>query len=307
MPHLAQLPLFHALNEKEIRSQFQDDQAMKVALDLKNTGFSILENFVSEERANKIVEECKAHFEKEKGKTTGRLRWQDGWKQSQVIKELAIDKRIIKLLSDVYGKQTFAFQSLNFDQGTQQKLHADTVHFNSYPNHFMAGVWVALEDISEENGAIKYVENSHTLPNIDLFSLNLQHGTPGQGNSHISYPEYEKYIEQLVVKFDMKVKLAKMKKGDALVWASGLLHGGSKVNNPKSSRYSQVTHYFFKDCLYYTPLSSDMFSGKLQLRTPFDIASGKKPKLSSLLKTAKSLNIPRSQVLRSWLWTHYGK
>ena len=56
------------------------------------------------------------------------------------------------------------------------------------------------------------------------------------------------------------------KKGDALIWSSNIIHGGSPVANPNSTRLSQVTHYFFKDCIYYSPMSSNTVSGELLVR-----------------------------------------
>ena len=47
-----------------------------------------------------------------------------------------------------------------------------------------------------------------------------------------------------------------MKKGQAIIWASNLLHGGEQVKDINSTRHSQVTHYFFESEYYYTPLMS---------------------------------------------------
>jgi hypothetical protein len=45
-------------------------------------------------------------------------------------------------------------------------------------------------------------------------------------------------------------------KGQALIWAANLLHGGSVQHDPARTRWSQVTHYYFRDCIYYTPAFS---------------------------------------------------
>jgi hypothetical protein len=41
-----------------------------------------------------------------------------------------------------------------------------------------------------------------------------------------------------------------------VIWAANLLHGGSLQRNKQRSRHSQVTHYFFEGCKYYTPILS---------------------------------------------------
>ena len=47
------------------------------------------------------------------------------------------------------------------------------------------------------------------------------------------------------------------------------------IIDEKRTRYSQVTHYFFHDCLYYTPMLSDPFLNKIAFRNPVDIQTGK--------------------------------
>ena len=64
------------------------------------------------------------------------------------------------------------------------------------------------------------------------------------------------------------------KKGDALIWSSKLIHGGSPVRKPGSTRWSQVTHYFFEDCIYLTPQFSDMIAGEYFLRSLTNIKTG---------------------------------
>ena len=43
---------------------------------------------------------------------------------------------------------------------------------------------------------------------------------------------------------------------------------------PEVTRWSQVTHYFFEDCCYITPMQSDVFIGRLKLRGLTNIATG---------------------------------
>lgn len=40
-------------------------------------------------------------------------------------------------------------------------------------------------------------------------------------------------------------------------------------------RWSQVTHYYFEDCVYYTPLRSDPAYGRMYVRDIHDVGSGK--------------------------------
>ena len=64
------------------------------------------------------------------------------------------------------------------------------------------------------------------------------------------------------------------RKGQALIWCANLLHGGSPQTDPTRTRWSQVTHYFFDDCIYYTPAFSDEPLGRLALREIVNVADG---------------------------------
>ena len=64
-------------------------------------------------------------------------------------------------------------------------------------------------------------------------------------------------------------------KGQALIWAANLLHGGLPQRDKNKTRWSQVTHYFFEDCAYYTPLASLPYLGSVEYREKLiDIATG---------------------------------
>ncbi len=56
------------------------------------------------------------------------------------------------------------------------------------------------------------------------------------------------------------------KKGEALIWSANLLHGGAVQKDPKRTRWSQVTHYYFENCAYYTPMYSNPAAGLMEWR-----------------------------------------
>jgi hypothetical protein len=60
-------------------------------------------------------------------------------------------------------------------------------------------------------------------------------------------------------------------KGDVLVWTSNLLHGGRAIRREGSTRWSQVTHYFFEDCLYFQPIYSNYLTGEIKLLHVIDL------------------------------------
>ena len=94
------------------------------------------------------------------------------------------------------------------------------------------------------------------------------------------------------------------RKGQALIWTANLLHGGMPQNDPTLTRWSQVTHYFFDDCIYYTPAYSEEPLGRLDIRQITNIATSLHEPNSAfgraLLPGEGSGRQPRSRLARAW-------
>ena len=64
------------------------------------------------------------------------------------------------------------------------------------------------------------------------------------------------------------------RKGEAFIWAANTLHGGEPIADPESTRRSQVTHYYFEGCRYWTPLTSDPPLGRIFWRRVVNVETG---------------------------------
>jgi len=95
-----------------------------------------------------------------------------------------------------------------------------------------------------------------------------QPGIPGQAT-------FEPLWERLVEQTGIAPARFLPRRGQALIWAANLLHGGDVHRDRKRTRHSQVTHYYFDDCTYYTPMHSDPFYGSIAYRRLVDISTGK--------------------------------
>ncbi|MBL1256538.1 phytanoyl-CoA dioxygenase family protein [Methylocystis sp. Sn-Cys] len=195
-------------------------------------------------------------------------RIQDAWEFDRDVRDIACNDAILDLLSALYGKRAFPFQTLNFPIGTQQPAHSDHIHFSAIPERFMCGVWVALEDVGADAGPLYYYPGSHVWPSY--------------GNEHIGVSLANDPPDAAVRKFvhlhdalpkalgvERQTFLAR--KGQALIWASNLLHGGAPRVDAARSRWSQVTHYFFEGCRYTTPLKNDAMVGTTIRRRVKDV------------------------------------
>ncbi|TNE66950.1 MAG: phytanoyl-CoA dioxygenase [Alphaproteobacteria bacterium] len=179
-------------------------------------------------------------------------RVQDAHHRARAARRVATAPRIMRGLEQLFGRKAHAFQVLNFPIGTEQKAHSDTIHFNSMPSGYMVGVWVALEDIDADNGPLVYYPGSHKLPEYRMQDFGLR-------PSYDDYGQYEQAIERLIGKYDLKPEYGQIKKGQAIIWHANLLHGGSRQKDKTRTRHSQVTHYFFEGCRYFTPMNSTPF------------------------------------------------
>jgi hypothetical protein len=207
----------------------------------------------------------------------GRL--QDAWRDIKPVARIAESSLILDTLQLLYQRDPIPFQTLNFRVATQQRAHSDTIHFNTLPHGFMCGVWVALEDVDVNNGPLFYYPGSHRLPVFHLHDLGLESTRIGPSGvreyTPDIYREYEDKIEQVLAKSPYERSQALLKKGQALIWSANIFHGGSLLLDPTRTRMSQVTHYYFPGCIYYTPLLSDPLQQRWTLRQVMDIRNGR--------------------------------
>jgi Phytanoyl-CoA dioxygenase (PhyH) len=266
-------PLFEPL----FRSKNISRETRKIARKLRDDGFAVIDFPEPDfKRISRTIIQALDHSYDWEAWRSGRidsLRIQDSWRTLPEVKQIACNAKVLKLLSDLYGRRAFPFQTLNFPVGTQQHFHSDSVHFSSCPERFMAGVWVAFEDIDSKNGPLLYYPGSHKLPIFTNEHLAVNPPQDGS-NPYGHYPLYLNAWQSIVKALALKPVEFHARKGQALIWAANLLHGGAPQKDLTRTRYSQVTHYFFDDCCYYTPMGSVPFLGRMQLREIVDISTG---------------------------------
>jgi hypothetical protein len=199
----------------------------------------------------------------------GGQRLQDAWAVEPAVRTLATQPAVLGMLRLLYGRRPIPFQTLNFKRGSEQKTHPDSVHFDTLPRGFMAGVWFALEDVGPENGPLHSYPGSHRLRTYDPDDIGLGGLAPED-----RYAPYEEFIAALAEASGLHKETVTMERGEALIWTANLLHGGEPIADPESTRYSQVVHHFFEGCRYYTPLYSDPPLERYHWRDVIDISTG---------------------------------
>lgn len=190
----------------------------------------------------------------------------EAWTVSPAVTRLAAHPRVVERLAALYGRRPIPFQTLNFERGTEQAAHSDTIHFHCVPRHFMCGVWVALEDIHPDAGPLFVHPGSHRLPTFEMGDL----GLPARVDA---YAGYEERVARALEAGGHEAKPLCIRRGQAIVWVANVFHGGAAVADPGRTRRSQVTHYYFGEGFHYLPLVSDVAAGRICYREVIDIGT----------------------------------
>jgi len=257
-------PLFN----KILDSSDMTEEMREIALKFNKDGYVIVDLGLDEQ----LIEKLKADImEKDSKHQENFYHYSDSprvfeaWKHSEAVRTIANHPKIIEIIEFLYARRALPFQTINFIKGSNQPIHSDAIHFHTIPYNWVAASWVALEDMDEQNGTLIYCPGSHKLPILDFKSMNLE--PTKYGEQAENYKKYEEYIEQIIESNKFEKKIFNAKKGQALIWAANLLHGGLEVIDQKRTRWSQATHYYFEGCEhYYTPMFSDPFNNKYSLK-----------------------------------------
>lgn len=261
-----------------VESPFFDDifvperysaEELRVARELRDNGFALFE--FPDEQIEAKIERIKSTLHDRYAwaqwrASTADMRVLDAWKFNEDVRSIATNQQVLDLLSKLYGRQAWPFQTLSFPVGTEQHFHTDSIHFSSVPERFMCGVWLALEDIGPEQGPLEYYVGSHRWP---IYTNEHVGFVPRDGRNDQS--TYHEVWQRLVKSTGVRRESFHARKGQALIWAANLLHGGMPHLDKSKTRWSQVTHYYFEDCAYYTPMHSDPFRGVVAFRHLTDL------------------------------------
>lgn len=148
--------------------------------------------------------------------------------------------RISPILAALLGHPPALCNSLNFDQGSAQEDHVDSLFMTPRTAHHLVAIWVALEDCHPDAGPLRYYPGSHKIPQY-VFSTGSNHFVPSE--MHL----WNDYMQAQVKERGLQPQTFSAHKGDVFIWSAYLLHGGSPIANPARTRKSIVFHYFSEE------------------------------------------------------------
>ena len=210
-------------------------------------GYAIIQRFFSEEQVDAINSDVDRMLASGDVSYKYQNKIMFAINKSELIKNMGSDKVLMSVLDYLQGEKTSLFQSINFKTGSNQRTHSDAIHMSTFPRGKMIAVWVALENMSLENGPLHYYPGSHNLPyvmNEDFGNISSRWWLGPK-----EYSDYEDRIEEIIEKNKLEKEVFVAKKGDVLIWHANILHGGEKVINLDSTRKSVVFHYYADRCI----------------------------------------------------------
>lgn len=152
---------------------------------------------------------------------------------------------LIAFLQLIFDQNPLLFQSLSFDQGSQQGLHQDTAYVVVDQPIELAACWIALEDIQPGSGELMYVPGSHRLPDWN-FGGDRKHWNPIEDGKE-PHDQWARHLMRHAQESKYGIRYFLPKKGDILVWHADLAHGGAPVQDPNLTRQSLVGHFCPQD------------------------------------------------------------
>ena len=235
---LAATPAFQALSAAS--------QASLQAFE--ENGFAILPGLFSSDAVDDINQELAHLVATKQISFRYRNKFMFAFRQSARIRA-AGEGALRDLAAALLGHDTTLFQSINFLSGSEQRTHSDSIHMSTFPLGGMVAAWVALEDVTPDNGPLHYYAGSHKLP----YYLNADYANQGTAwlTGDKEYTEYETTIARKIAESGLKKQVFLARKGDVFLWHANLMHGGEPHTNKEMTRKSMVFHYFSRAHICY--------------------------------------------------------
>lgn len=220
-------------------------------LSWSENGYAVLENFYTADEVKAFNEEVERLIsDKVVDWKYSSKRIMFAMHHSKIILDAGNAPKLKNILQLLMDKEVQLFQSINFISPSQQKTHSDSIHMTTFPYGNLIAVWIALEDITLDNGPLHYYPGSHKLPYV----MNKDFDNVGSKwkLGEKDYGDYENKIQEVVqLHPELKKEVFLAKKGDLLIWHANLLHGGEPQLDPKTTRKSMVFHYYTNDAICY--------------------------------------------------------
>jgi len=172
------------------------------------------------------------------------------------MNDLLHHPKIVEKLTLLMGREAVPFQTIPSFFGSEQPEHSDAIHMSTFPLGFLGAAWIALEDVNEDCGPLAFYPGTHKYPYYMSEAVGIGVNEHKEKGREVYINKYESFMQKLIKDKGLKPHYFTAKKGDVLVWHHNLIHAGSKVKDPNSTRKSLVCHYFAKGVVCYHDLNN---------------------------------------------------
>jgi phytanoyl-CoA hydroxylase len=177
------------------------------------------------------------------GPATRQFKFNDLYLMCDAVRELALDPSLCAILGELLREPAVLCNSLNFEKGSSQPRHIDSLYMTPRTPHSLVAAWIAFEDVHPDSGPLAYFPGSHRIP---LYTFN-------DGTHHAARDEIVDWFDYIDVQLrlrGLRERKFLARKGDVFVWHADLVHGGSPILDERRTRGSLVCHYFGEsDCV----------------------------------------------------------
>jgi len=158
------------------------------------------------------------------------------------VRRLALGDSIGAILAELLDDRPVLVNSLNFERGSQQPYHVDSLYMTPRTLGNLAATWIALEDCHVDAGPLSYYpQSNHIVP--FQFRGGGYHFSPDEMSS------WSDYVFSEVETRGLERELFAARTGDLFIWSANLLHGGSAIRDQRRTRHSLVSHFWTRaDC-----------------------------------------------------------
>jgi len=173
---------------------------------------------------------------------------------SVVLKKLAIHSELVDVLKTCFGRQPYSSQFLVSQDGPQSEPSTIADQFQTEPDGFLCGAWIALEEIITDAEAFCLYPRSHRNPP-------LMH-------------EHQLLSHQQLQENGFDSRLIKARRGDVLITHSRLHHVCPGSLSDKSSLWLPMLTFLFAGCRL-IDLASSRGVDKHVYRKSIDLNTGR--------------------------------
>lgn len=216
-------------------------------------GYAVIPGALPGELCDAIVERFRT-FERVHADKLAPFRLADGHWPRLVNMHLAVPELFdlfsrngpaLKLQDFLWGAETVLYTSLFYERGSTQPHHRDTPYFCTRPEYRYCGMWVALEDVDEDNGPLMALEGGHMVGELDRAAIAravLGEGAPVPTDSPQLWDAYQAGVVKKCEALGLKTRTLPVAKGTTIIWHPQLPHGGAPIRDPRRTRFSFVMH-----------------------------------------------------------------